>query len=148
MLLAQGDLWSAPCDYVVITTNASVRRDGHAVMGRGCAKEASDRFPELSYWLAQKLKRDGNHVFLSTQYKLFTFPVKVNWYDDAVLHLVRQSTQELAVLCRDVSLFEGKHIKVAMPRPGCGAGKLRWSKVEPILRNLLDDNFTVYDHGR
>jgi hypothetical protein len=46
-----GDLWQLAdfghADAVCITTNGYVRRDGHAVMGRGCALQAAKRWPLL-----------------------------------------------------------------------------------------------------
>ena len=63
-----GDLWaqSQTADAVVITTNGSVKKDGKAVMGRGCAKQAAHIYPELAALLGVRIKARGNqpYVFL------------------------------------------------------------------------------------
>ena len=57
----QGDLFAfSP---IVIPTNGCVNRWGQCVMGRGCAKEARDRFPGLARNLGAYIRRYGNRVF-------------------------------------------------------------------------------------
>ena len=71
--------WATFC----ITTNGFVKSNGEAVMGRGIAKQAVDRFPGLPIRLGQLLKQSGvgpfgpkgNHVqFIG--HRLVAFPVK------------------------------------------------------------------------
>lgn len=62
MIEVFGNLWEYEADAVCITTNGYTKNNGEAVMGRGCAKEATEMFPKISLYLGQKLKRDGNHV--------------------------------------------------------------------------------------
>jgi len=49
-----------PPDAVCITTNGFIKSNGEAVMGRGCAKQANDRWPGLSLDLAHLMKTNGN----------------------------------------------------------------------------------------
>ena len=53
MLERAGDLWACHANgaWVTITTNGIVRQDGAAVMGRGVAYAAAQRYP----WLARSL---------------------------------------------------------------------------------------------
>jgi len=37
----RGNLFHTPCDVICITTNGFVKRNGEAVMGRGCAVQHS-----------------------------------------------------------------------------------------------------------
>ena len=160
-----GDLWDG--DIVVITTNGFVKRDGCCVMGRGCAKEAKERYPHIDYLLGQSIKQLGNKVlYLGVQQDgkhLLSFPVKpvtiVNngtnivkhmttkfkigevvpgWAAKADIQIIHKSVIELRHLVNKLGFKE-----VYMPRPGCGAGELKWKEVKPILAKYLDDRFVV-----
>ena len=71
-------------DAVCITTNGFVKSNGQCVMGRGCAKTASERFPDLPSRLGSYINRYGNRVFDMGRFgrsrdertHLVTFPVK------------------------------------------------------------------------
>src|SRR3990167_5974984 len=107
MLEIFGDIWkiwdTGYYDAIVITTNGYIKQDGRAVMGRGIAKEARDKFPNLDARLGSKLKIYGNHVFMFSPDEflnpvLFTFPVKPEfgsrgepgWKVKADMNLVKQ----------------------------------------------------------
>lgn len=135
-----GNLWTFPADYRCITTNGTVRKDGCAVMGRGCAREASIKFPKLQRELGEHIQRCGNIVGFWPTYKLFTLPVKHNWYEPADPLLIEQS----------VDVFQG-HIRPALtyvlPRPGCGNGQLDWKKDVRSILLYLPDNVSVIHFG-
>lgn len=146
MIDREGDLWETREDEdaaVVITTNGSVRRDGCAVMGRGCAFEAKQQYPKLEAVLGESLRREGNHVVvlrdtvLDGSPTILSFPVKHLWMRQADPGLIGRSVLELVNLCDSLGIG-----KVAMPRPGCGYGRLRWRDVKPLLE-CLDDRFIV-----
>ena len=135
MLVARGNIWSYEADWVVVTTNGIVKKNGEAVMGRGVARQAKDRFPNLARRLAHVLKRRGNHIAIFEDIKIVTFPTKHNWKDSSSLELIDQSCVEIASLPYDATFV--------MPKPGCGLGNLTWNQVRPILEKRLDDRFTV-----
>jgi len=145
MIEVVGNLWSYPADFRVITTNGTVKANGCAVMGRGCAREATLRYPTLSRLLGERLRARGNHVhFFSDQelgdrLGLFTFPVKHDWHDPADLALIEQSTAELARQLLASSIY-------VLPRPGCGNGQRTWDEVRPLVAGL-PDNVHVIDFG-
>jgi len=162
----QGDIWDGRT--VVITTNGFVKTNGQCVMGRGCAKEATQRYPRIAYTLGQAIKRYGNRViYLGKQLDgkhLISFPVKPDkvinngnnvvrhmaakfrlgdtvpgWAARADIDIIRKSTIELRMMIDKFGITE-----VYMPRPGCGAGELDWRReVKPILEPILDDRFIV-----
>jgi len=137
MKQVEGDIWElwSTGNWIGVTTNGCIRKDGLAVMGRGIAKDAADRFPKLPQQLAWKLKNYGNHVFFFLPYRIFTFPTKNDWKDPSDLSLIRQSCEELRMISAG---------RVFLPRPGCSNGKLAWDEVEPILSEVLaEDWFTV-----
>ena len=132
------DLWTVAADVWVITTNGTVRRDGRAVMGRGCAYEATLWYPGIAAELGRLLATRGNHVQWLPQYDLVALPVKHAWWQTADPALMLRSTQELVRLTTAMG-WRG----VAMPRPGCGNGRLAWADVQRIIAPLLDERFVV-----
>lgn len=135
------DLWDLHAHgwWVAITTNGSVRRDGCAVMGRGCAYEAAQRFPGLAADLGLGIKRWGNVPIIFTKRHLVTLPVKHCWRDAADVPLIKGSLYYVAVAMSPPSCIW----RIALPRPGCGNGRLRWEDVKPEIEPLLDDRFVV-----
>lgn len=151
MIETRGNLWDTPGYAVrVITTNGTVKRDGTCVMGRGCAKEARDKFPGVDARLGLLLTQHGNRCFRLGKYSfthpedrpepftLASMPVKHNWWEVADLKLIATSAWQLMDMA---DKFDWPN--VLMPRPGCGNGQLDWEIVGKHLRNLLDDRFTV-----
>ncbi len=131
MIEATGNLWEYPATWRIITTNGIVRCDGCAVMGRGCAREATKRYPALARHLGDRLTRNGNHVTAFPIMALMTFPVKHHWREVADLDLIARSVQELSQLLRQDQTY-------VMPRPGCGNGQRLWEEVRPLLVSLPD----------
>lgn len=160
MIEVYGDLWTYGdgVDARVITTNGYIKANGRAVMGRGCAREARDRFPALDLWLGGCLLQHGNRCFRtriaddSGEWDLVTFPVKPEfgrggvpgWGAPADLDLIRESVYQLVEMANK---FEWK--RVLMPRPGCGNGGLDWDVVRTMLlgTGMLDDRFEVISYA-
>jgi hypothetical protein len=156
------DLWSYKQDdgYIkVITTNGFVKKNGEAVMGRGCALEAAQRLPWLPKSLGEMINYHGNHVLqirfgaheLAAHQPnlLLTFPVKHNWWEEADLELIEQSCIELLAWADLYLISEnGNYVAtrdfIVIPRPGCGNGQRDWeTEVKPILEKYFDDRFIV-----
>lgn len=134
------NLWETPGDARCITTNGSITSRGTGVMGRGCAKQAADRYPNLPTRLGAGLRLYGNVVqilALLPDGPLVAFPVKHRWNERADLDLIAQSVQQLIALA-DRDGWQ----TVVLPRPGVGNGLLPWEKVRPLLAPL-DDRFIV-----
>jgi len=143
MIEVVGDLWHYPADFRVITTNGAWRQDGRAVLGRGCALEATKRYPMLAQLLGKRLRDRGNHVHFFSDVEigdrmgLFTFPVKHSWEQPADLDLIRRSTEEFGRQLLTSATY-------VLPRPGCGNGQRSWDEVKPIVA-VLPDNVHVID---
>lgn len=138
MIEAKGNMWDANVDAYVITTNGFVKKNGELVMGRGCALEAKQKFPGIAKLLGYIVNKSGNVPVRLIKENIISFPVKHNWWEAADLKLIEES-------CMHILHLVDENEKVAMPRPGCGNGKLDWSDVKPILEKYLDDRFIVYD---
>lgn len=142
-----GDLWLHPASVKAITTNGAVRKDGRGVMGRGVALQATQRCPGVAKVLGDHLRYHGNHVGVlgvwadgtgALPFTLVAYPVKHVWNQPANLGLILRSAEELVKLADryDWPL-------IALPRPGCGNGRLDWAQVGPLLAPKLDDRFVV-----
>jgi len=142
MLELKRNIWSLG-PYIAITTNGYVTRYNQCVMGRGCALEAKERFPEIAHDIGFKITMGGNHVWFLGQYgkySIFTFPVKPrNFMGPADIQLIERSAWELLQYVN-----ESPDIKeIYIPRPGCGYGRLNWeTTVKPVLK-IWDDRFIV-----
>ncbi len=158
------DLWhiydSRPFAICCITTNGFVKRNGKAVMGRGVAKQAMERFPDIAARLGEQLHHPaiGNRVqFIAP--RLVAFPVKpaegVSDGTNVVQHMARLFPAGAVVpgwaMKADLTIIEksldelqryhdlcGWFDKVYLPRPGCGAGGLEWETVKPLCERLDD----------
>ena len=132
-----GDAWKLKehFNYLAITTNGFVKTNEHAVMGRGIAKQAKDKYPGIDHLLGKKIQALGNHVHLLTA-DLVSFPVKHNWWEEADIELIKRS-------CNELMAFLGTNERILLPRPGCGNGKLKWEEVKKVIEPLLDDRVYI-----
>jgi hypothetical protein len=143
-----GDLWTfGPADARVITTNGFVKANGECVMGRGCAREARDRWPWLAKRIGDALRVHGNRCFTWPVggFDLVTFPVKPaevdgkpGWACEADLGLIEQSAHQLVEMADKFGwLF------IVLPRPGAGNGRLAYEAVREVIQPILDERFYV-----
>lgn len=150
MIEVTGDLFTYQAQVRVITTNGDVNKRGLAVMGRGCALEAAQRWAPARRRLAQLIERHGNHVrnlrwdrYVDECW--FTFPVKHHWHEKADLDLIARSAKELAA---ELPMYVDDDAVVVIPRPGCGNGQLRWADVKPVLEPIFtSDRYHIITFG-
>ena len=138
------NLWDGigHADAICITTNGFVKNNGECVMGRGCALQAKKLYPDIALRLGRLIKLNGNIPCKLLEDKgtsIYSFPVKHNWWENASLELIKQS----AYLMQQIADNHPEWKVVLIPRPGCGNGKLKYSDVEPILTEILDDRFFI-----
>ena len=141
----KANIFDMVVETIVITTNGIVKRNGEAVMGAGIALEMAKKYPLFPKVFGDKLKKDGNHVFMFfvpqvKGRKVITFPVKNHFKEKASLELIEQSCKEIVILADKFELTQ-----IALPRPGCGVGGLKWKDVEPILEKHFDQRFFIVD---
>ena len=122
---------------IAITTNGSLTPDGRAIPGRGVARQAAERFPELFRQLGLLIQAEGNHVH-ELPGGLVSFPVEDTPWSLPDLRLIRRSALELRALADQRGWQQ-----IVVPRPGCGGGGLRWEDVRPILEGHFDERFIV-----
>ncbi len=122
---------------IAVTTNGHVTRDGKASLGRGCARQAGERFPDMACRLGALLSEKGNHVHCLGE-GIVSFPVEENPWSMPDLGLISRSALEL----RDLADAKG-WTKIVVPRPGCGGGGLEWREVKPVVAKIFDERFYV-----
>lgn len=154
MLEERGNIWHKQGDAICIATNGFVKKNGNAVMGRGIAKEASIKFPDLPYYLGRRIDKQGNHLHVfweldrhydgeeGTEWSrdIVCFPVKHKWFEEADLELIKRSCKELMSWADQVATYWQR---ILLPRPGCGNGRLDWDCVREEIEPLLDDRVVV-----
>lgn len=142
----KGDIWEFhPAHPIVITTNGTVNSRGLAVMGRGVARQAAEKYPLIRGVLANRLVYGGNRVHLLTDEDgiIFSFPVKHKWWERADLDLIAKSASQLVIWADEAGLDI-----VYLPRPGCDNGRRTWEEVKPIIEPILDDRFVVVEYEK
>jgi len=145
MLEIIGNLW----DYaykenfrICITTNGFVKSNGECVMGRGCALEAKERYPQLPKLLGNSITAYGNKlnlIYLPDTF-LVSFPVKHHWKEQADINLIKKSAESLNWL----STIH-PHLTFILPKPGCGNGSLNWNNVKKVIEPILNDKIIIID---
>lgn len=126
-------------NWICVTTNSSVKKDGRLVMGGGCALEAAIRVPQLERFLGDHVLRFGNICAVYTPEKIISFPTKGKVQYDSTTRLIESSARRLVQIVSVMKIDE-----IYIPRPGCGLGGLDWNgEVKPILEDLFDDRFII-----
>lgn len=138
---AVGNIWNSGAQYICVTTNGIVMRNGELVMGKGIALDAKNRMPLLPKILGKHVKAKGNVpciVNLGASF-VVSFPTKEHFMKPSIPELIIKSA---TILAKNLPA----NATVALTRPGCGSGNLRWNDVRELLKPILDDRFTVYSY--
>lgn len=127
--------------FIVIPTNLQVKGNGEAVMGAGLAKQAADRCPGLAKDYGFALQQ-GCGRYVSFGHRILCLPTKRDWRDK-VAHL--SMIVEGVVWLLDVAKQYPDH-KIAVPKLGCGLGRLDWGAVKEVLAPLYNnDQFVIVE---
>ena len=169
MIEIRGDLWShiGKADVICITTNGFVKSNGDAVMGRGCARQAARRYPDMLQLLGEANRNQGwrypTLLKEDSGTQIWSYPVKPDRIiggttpEQVVKHmrdkldLTRDVPGWAAIANPALIWFSANRLvehankynwkKIIIPRPGCGAGELKWSDIRRNLHELLDNRF-------
>ena len=131
------DYWKKSRTYICITTNGFTKKNGEAVMGRGCALQATKHIPRVKKRLGWRITNFGNKLHVFRKDRFITFPTKHNWWEPSDLFLIKKSATELDHIAKRNPRF-----RFILPRPGCRNGRLDWKDVRPLL-TFMEDNIYV-----
>lgn len=138
MIEVEDDLWNVGT-VKCVTTNGFVKNNLCAVMGAGVAKQAKEMFPGIEKTLGVLIHNFGNRPFIiNLNPVIVSYPTKWHWMEKADIKLIENSAIKLVQLS-DALGFDF----VALPRPGCGNGKLLWEDVKPVIAPILDNRFYI-----
>ena len=126
-------------EYLCITTNGTVKKNGEANMGRGNALEASRLLPWIPEKLGNMISEHGSRVHYLGG-RIFSFPVEETWVSQADIKLVEKSARQLKHLADEM-----KPGRIYLPVPGSGGGGLDGKKVESLLDSILDERFILIE---
>lgn len=170
-----GNLWDylGKADAVCVTTNGTIKQDGAAVMGKGIAKQAVDRYPGIDRTLAAALQQYKiNRPFKLVKDPTGTWVVSYPTKSEGMLIQTRAQAEQYVVehmrhrfkypaqvpgwaLKSDLELIKQsarllmemadkfRWNNVVIPAPGSGAGELMWAETREHLKTILDDRFTI-----
>jgi hypothetical protein len=79
------------------STNGLVGSDGHARLGKGCARQAGQRFAWFAERLGSLVTSQGNYVGLVCE-RIVAFPVEHHPLENPDLVLIVRSARELVAL--------------------------------------------------
>lgn len=143
MILERGDMWSAfGKGAFMITTNPIRRKDGAVVMGRGIAKEAKDRFPELPYDFGRQLELMPHladtigYIGSYDNVPIYYFMVKSHWREPASLEIIERSVAAMDYWGYIADFYDRR---IDLNFPGIGNGQLKREDVLPLLEGLPDN---------
>ena len=143
-----GDIFESGADVIVIPIHSSLEDDFHMVMGRGVMFQAKKHYSKLPELFGRARRSSYNFCLgVKTEGQLIVgFMTKNSWCDKdrSDIGMIMRSARELVKLI-NITFPDDQSVTVALPREGCGGGRLDWDiLVKPMIFDILDDRFTVY----
>lgn len=131
MKVIVGDIWTDRQveGQVVVPINWTFNRYGRAVMGRGVARQAADKYPDLALLLGGMIKSNPRTPQICFHKDLILFPVKNHWRDKADLNIIARSLWELRALQSSGTIY--------FPLLGAGFGELDPVAVLTLMAYML-----------
>ena len=125
----------------------------YGVMGKGCAREARLRHPELQRWWSGKLSLgeyggpwqptpiDPDPPGAGLGRLVGLLVTKINWWDPSPGWLVESGLEALRLWADDPA--QAGRERFVLPLPGAGCGGLDPDRVKRLCRTHLDGRFVV-----
>ena len=136
MLFKTGDLLDSNAEALVIPVNCV------GVMGAGLALEAKYKFHDSAkhygracienrLYIGNILIDTINHEV--TKYLVY-FPTKLHWRENSRLEYIEEGLKTLRSKIINLGIKS-----IALPRLGCGCGRLNWTEVKQLILKYLND---------
>jgi len=127
---------------IFININGTIQRGNKLVMGRGNAKEAKDRLPNIALVIGRAIAENGLRVMYFEEIKLGVFPTKAQWYLREDAKLVETSAEQLRHMAD-----QNKWEKIVLGRSKNEDGGLEWKVIEEIFDKYFDERFIVENNS-
>ena len=150
MIEEYGDIFKSCADIIVIPMHRSIDDDNNLVMVRGVMLRAKKLYPDLPESLGTNLlflrKRYTMVVMTEDGQKIAGLTTSNTWCDEepADISTIVKSAEQLVELIDECHPYP-ESLTIALPRLGCGGGRLDWKLVKSYLEPIFDDRFTVYN---
>lgn len=143
MKIVKKDLWISRDSLILTSGNSFITKKGKLVMGRGAAKQARNKFPDLDWYLGNYIYSTCGHlgfygVALDINQANGVFQTKFHFKNNSTLEIIKQSVYVL-----NMFLESYPNLTVSMNYPGIGLGNLNEEQVYPVIVNL-SNRVTVY----
>ncbi len=165
----RGDMWALwdtwgrhPGSVLVVTVNATQKSqyggrmelgEKYGPMGKGCAREARLRHPDLQRWWSGKLSLgdyggpwqptpiDPDPPGAGLDRRIGLLVTKLNWWDPSPAWLVEAGLEAMARWADEPA--QPARTRFVVPLPGAGYGGLDPERVKRLCRTHLDGRFVV-----
>ena len=150
MIEKRGDVFNSGADIILIPMHRSIDDKNNLVMARGVMLQAKKLYPDLPESLGINLLflRNRSTLVVETEsgQMIAGLTTSTTWCDDkpANISTIIESAERLVELI-DECHPEPESLTMALPRLGCGGGRLDWELVKSHLESIFDDRFTVYN---
>ena len=141
-----GNIWSVHNkEWICITTNSYIKKDGTLAMGRGVAKDALEMYPDLDKILGGFVNKVcGNLGFYGvgvvSRYNLIALQTKYHHANKSSIELISKSINKLGQVFHPDEL----NTNINIPFPGIGYGQLTPSKVYKSCLKDLPANYIIW----
>lgn len=137
-----GNMFDREADCYVIPVNCV------GTMGKGLAREAKERFPDLNREYQTVLRTGELHIghpclARAHQQDFLLFPTKWHWREPSRYEWIQDGLN-----VAEFEFWDNSHDTIAMPKLGCGLGGLEWRVVRSYMeRKFTSTPFTVFVFG-
>jgi len=141
----KGNIWDyhSKGHFITVTTNCNLKSNGDAVMGKGIALQAKNRFPDLPKLVGQVIKQHGHSFCAFPVERIITVPTKVNWYEESSLELIAASFAQLIIVAH--TMLPDRLRPIYCVKFGCSNGHRDWeTEVMPLLEPFIDPSEFVF----
>jgi hypothetical protein len=132
-----GDIWTTygnPDSTLFVTTNSTLDRNGHLVMGAGSALHAVWKEPDIKERFGSLVKDSFYGILFHPTWDICAFQTKSFFKHPSNLLIIKDACEQLRILAQEYpdSTFN-------LCYPGIGFGRLSKEDVHPLLLKLPDN---------
>lgn len=132
-----GNILRSKAEYIFNAVNTV------GIMGKGLALQIKQKYPDClkDYEEACRDKRLKPGSVLITylvkeKINIVQFPTKVHWRDPSKYEYIEEGLKSFAIFLKNHNI---QNVTIAIPKLGCGNGKLEWKQVLTLIKQYLSE---------